>query len=111
MIQLVKAPQSEHYSPHTRILLITPPPINTQQRTADLQTRNPPMELDRKFEITKEYADAVKEVGRKEGVHVLDVWTALYEAAGRDEASLAKFLDDGLHLNADGYTVREPLIL
>jgi lysophospholipase L1-like esterase len=107
MVQLVKSSDSEYYSPNTRILLFTPPPINTYQRGADLRSRDPPQELDRKFEITKAYADAVKEVGKKEGIAVLDVWTALYEAAGRDERQLEKYLDDGLHLNADGYTVRK----
>lgn len=107
MVRMVQSPDSEYYSPSTRILLFTPPPVNTHQRAADLRSRNPPLELDRRFEITKAYADAVKKVGKAEGVAVLDVWTALYSVAGNDERQLEKFLNDGLHLNSAGYTVRD----
>lgn len=104
---MIKSPSSEHYSPETQILLITPPPVNTYQRGADLASRVPPLALDREFDITKAYADAVKDVGQSEGVLVLDVWTAIFEAAGRDEKQLENFLEDGLHLNAAGYTASE----
>jgi isoamyl acetate esterase len=107
LIQMIKSPSSEHHSPETQIILITPPPINTYQRGADLASRTPPQTLDRKFDITKSYADAVKEIGKNEGILVLDVWTAIFDAAGRDEKQLEKFSDDGLHLNAAGYTARE----
>ncbi|KAF8590483.1 GDSL Lipase/Acylhydrolase [Ramaria rubella] len=104
-VRMIKSPDSEYYSSSTRILLFTPPPINTFQRGADLLSRNPPLALDRTFETTKSYADMVKEVGEKEGVPVLDVWTALYSAADEDEKQLERFLNDGLHLNAAGYEI------
>lgn len=65
----------------------------------------PPLSLDRYFEVTKAYAESVREVARSEGVALVDVWTSLWEAAGEDEKSLSKFLVDGLHLNAEGYRV------
>ncbi|KIJ44177.1 hypothetical protein M422DRAFT_779656 [Sphaerobolus stellatus SS14] len=104
-ITALKDPESEYYSENTHIILITPPPINTYQRGADLQSRNPPVALDREFEVTKQYAEAVKEVGKRHGVPVVDIWTVFYDAVGRDEKKLAKFMDDGLHLNAEGYEV------
>jgi len=39
------------------------------------------------------------------------VWTALWEAAGQDEGSLDKYLRDGLHLNAEGYTIVYELLV
>lgn len=36
---------------------------------------------------------------------VVDVWTALWEAVGKDERKLEQVLSDGLHLNAAGYDV------
>lgn len=107
-IEALKSPDSEYYKPHTRVLLFTPPPINTYQRGAELAARDPPQPLDREFDVTRQYADAVKGVGAEKGVPVLDVWTLLYEAAGCDERKLDQFLDDGLHLNAVGYEVRVP---
>ncbi|KAF8520171.1 GDSL Lipase/Acylhydrolase [Hysterangium stoloniferum] len=111
LVQIIKSPESPHYSPKTRIILFTPPPVNTYQRSADLASRSPPLELDRKFDVTKAYAEAVKEIGTKEGVPVLDTWTALYDAADRQEKQLEKFMDDGLHLNAAGYGVVYDLLI
>ena len=46
------------------------------------------------------------EVAKTEGVPVVDVWSAMYEAAERDERKLESFFHDGLHLNEAGYYVR-----
>ncbi|KAI0792891.1 SGNH hydrolase-type esterase domain-containing protein [Abortiporus biennis] len=105
IIQKVKNPSSPHYSPLTRIILFTPPPVNTHQRSADLATRTPPRALDRQFDVTRQYAEAVKIVGEKEKVPVLDVWTDVWEAAGKVEEQLSEFLYDGLHLNEKGYLI------
>ena len=90
--------------------LIAPPPVNIYQRGADLASRDPPKELDRSFEVTKQYAEAVKEVGSEKTVPVVDVWTVLWEAVGKDERKLEQVLSDGLHLNAAGYEVRLALL-
>ncbi|KAG6831291.1 hypothetical protein H0H92_011498 [Tricholoma furcatifolium] len=105
-VDLVHSPTSEYYSPQTRIILISPPPVNTYQRRADLESREEPRSLDREFGTTRQYAEAVKNVAREKNVAFTDVWTALWEAADKDEQSLSKFLYDGLHLNAEGYQVR-----
>lgn len=102
---MVKSPSSEYYSPKTRILLISPPPVNTYQRGADLASRNPPRKCDREFEFTKLYAEAVTKTAQEEGVAVADLWSVIWEAAGKDERALSAYLLDGLHLNAKGYEV------
>ncbi|KAH7922810.1 SGNH hydrolase [Leucogyrophana mollusca] len=93
LIHMVTSPASAWYSPDTRIILITPPPVNTYQWDG------------RVFDATKSYAEAVKEVGLKENIPVADVWTEIWEAAGKDEKSCERFLSDGLHLNAAGYEI------
>jgi hypothetical protein len=103
---MVRSPSSEYYSPKTRFLLITPPPVNTYQRGAELGSRTPPRKCDRDFELTKLYAEAVIKLAEEEEVAVADVWTVVWEAAGKDERALSAYLLDGLHLNADGYEVR-----
>lgn len=103
---MVRSPSSEYYSPKTRILLISNPPVNTYQRGADLASRDPPVECDREFELTKLYAEAVIKTAKEEGVASADVWTVVWEAAGKDERALSAYLVDGLHLNAEGYRVR-----
>jgi len=110
MVKMIKSPTSPYYSPTTRIILITPPPVNTFRRRADLESRRPPQALDRNFEITRAYAEGVREVALVENVALVDVWSALWEAAGKDERSLGKFLRDGLHLNLEGYRVSTIII-
>ncbi|KAF8810141.1 SGNH hydrolase [Phlegmacium glaucopus] len=105
MVNMIKSLTSSYYSPTTRIILITPPPVNTFQRRADLESRQPPQALDRDFEVTRAYAEGVRQVAQSENVALVDVWSALWEAAGEDEKSLKFFLRDGLHLNAEGYRI------
>ncbi|KAF9246130.1 SGNH hydrolase-type esterase domain-containing protein [Melanogaster broomeanus] len=93
LVDMVKSPTSAYYSPHTRVILITPPPVNTHQWPG------------RVFEQTKLYAETVKEVGEQVSIPVADVWSEIWEAAGRDERSCERFLSDGLHLNAEGYEI------
>ncbi|KAJ7940803.1 SGNH hydrolase-type esterase domain-containing protein [Mycena leptocephala] len=105
MVHLVQSAESPYYSPFTKIILITPPPVNTHQRVADLASRDPPLELDRLFDTTKQYAEGVKEAAAASKVAAVDVWTVIWKAVGENEEALARYLSDGLHLNADGYTV------
>ncbi|KAJ6547400.1 GDSL Lipase/Acylhydrolase [Mycena capillaripes] len=105
MVHLVQSTESPYYSATTKIVLITPPPINSHQRKADLYSREPPQELDRLFGTTKKYAEGVKEAAAASKVAVVDVWTSIWEAAGENEEALSKYLSDGLHLTRDGYTV------
>lgn len=103
LVQTVRAPASDHYAPWTRVVLLTPPPVNTHQRGADLAAREPPRALDRAFDVTREYAEAVRRVAQKHRLPVVDVWTILWEACGQDEAKLDKYLSDGLHVNEEAY--------
>jgi hypothetical protein len=72
--------------------------------------------MNRKWERTKEYADAVKEVassfcnefetnGKGAKVPVVDVWDVIWKAAGEQQEALTMFLEDGLHLTKEGYEV------
>ncbi|KAJ7685031.1 GDSL Lipase/Acylhydrolase [Mycena polygramma] len=105
MVQLVQSAESPYYSPWTKIILVTPPPVNTHQRKADLSSREPPLELDRLFDTTKGYAEGVIEAAAASRVAVVDVWTAIWNAAGQEEGALSRYLSDGLHLTPEGYTV------
>ncbi|KAI0668544.1 SGNH hydrolase [Trametes maxima] len=105
LVWTVRAPESARHSPDTRVVLMTPPPVSTPQRARAQGAKSPPRELDREFETTRRYAEAVAEVGREVGVPVVDLWGALYEAAGREEVGLEGFLTDGLHVNERGYAI------
>lgn len=60
---------------------------------------------DRLFDTAREYAEAVKRVAAEEKVAVLDIWTRLWDACGRKEEGLERYLSDGLHLTQEGYQV------
>jgi lysophospholipase L1-like esterase len=106
IIRVVRDPSSPHFSPDTKILLLTPPPFSVRVRKANLDSRKPhPLPMDRDWETTKAYAEAVKAVAEKEEVPVVDCWTAVWHAAAQNEIGLEGFLTDGLHLNEKGYEV------
>lgn len=96
---------SDYYSPHTRILLFTPPPIQEERRAQELASRDPPEALDRSWDNTKLYVDAVKEVSTLLKVPVVDIWDLIWTAAGEQKEALSMFLSDGLHLTKEGYEV------
>ncbi|KAJ7777555.1 SGNH hydrolase-type esterase domain-containing protein [Mycena maculata] len=98
-VGLIQSAESPYYSPSTKIILVTPPPVNTYQLAPELS--------DRTFDTTKEYADGVKAaaMASESKVSVVDAWTAIWKAAGEREGALSKYLSDGLHLSPDGYTV------
>ncbi|KAF8260440.1 SGNH hydrolase-type esterase domain-containing protein [Lactarius quietus] len=82
MVRAILEPESPCYSPETRVLLITPPPIHIPSMRADLQPT-------RTFDTTESYAEEVRKVGKKEGVP--------------DKEAVKAFFTDGLHLNEAGY--------
>ncbi|KAJ7063150.1 SGNH hydrolase [Mycena amicta] len=97
--------------PSTKIILITPPPVNIQQREEDLATRDPPLAMDRSFEATEAYAKGVLEAGTDCDVPVADVWAALWNAAGKNQEGLRLYLSDGLHLTTAGYEIAYDALL
>ncbi|KAI0781306.1 SGNH hydrolase [Trametes elegans] len=105
LLALVRSPDSHWHSPDTRVILMTPPPVSTLQRARAQREKVPPRELDRDFDTTRRYAEAVVDVGRQQRVPVIDLWTTLYEAAGKSEEGLEAFLRDGLHVNEEGYGI------
>ena len=105
LVHMVSDPSSERYSAGTKVFLITPPPLNVHQWVSSTNCAGVPHERDRDFKVTAEYAQKVREVGASNKVPVVDVWKALWNAAGQTEAGLTKYLCDGLHLTADGYSV------
>jgi len=105
MIEMVQSSDSLYYSPSTRIILITPPPVGAIQRAADLAARDPPLPLDRLFETTRMYADGIRALALDKKVAVADVWTSLWEGVTQNEAALDEVLADGLHLNRKGYEI------
>lgn len=109
LVRTVAAPDSPRYSPATHVLLLTPPPVSEAMWARRQAAKDPPRVLDRRFEVTRAYADAAREVAAEEGVHVVDVWTAIWEKAEEKEDRLSAYLADGLHLTAEGYKVRRSL--
>lgn len=107
---MIQAPESLYYSPETRIILITPPPVDEKARGADLASRNPPQALDRKASNTKLYSDAVTDLGRTLNLPVADVYAAISLATGGNDDNLGTYLSDGLHLTQAGNAVSRSFV-
>ncbi|KAG8859025.1 hypothetical protein FRB91_008892 [Serendipita sp. 411] len=105
MVRSLREQDSEYYSPSTRIIFITPPPIQEDRWAGLLADRDPPQEKDRTWEHTKAYVEAVKETANDLNVPYVDAWDALWRAAGEQQPALNMFMTDGLHLTKEGYEV------
>ncbi|KAI9505897.1 SGNH hydrolase [Coemansia spiralis] len=108
----IKLQSSAFYSKDTRVLLITPPALGTKQHEHyEALDGNPSY---RTNEVTKQYADAVKEAADKLQVPCVDLWSAIEDkvAKVREERQETgeplefegydEYLRDGLHLSAKG---------
>ncbi|KAJ2497711.1 isoamyl acetate-hydrolyzing esterase [Coemansia sp. RSA 1972] len=128
LVMLLRNPNSDYYSPDTRIVFITPPAVGDRM-IEDVARRNG-YEPDRKNAVTKLYADAVKKVAKEHDLSVVDIWTAIEDLVCsstsidspdcKTESNVAehdvpteetntspfegyeKYLLDGLHLNRNG---------
>ncbi|EIW60751.1 SGNH hydrolase [Trametes versicolor FP-101664 SS1] len=107
LVRAVRSPESPRYSPDTRVVLLTPPPVQPARWAAALAgfTGSAVQAPDRSLEESRRYAEGVRAVAGREGVAVADVWGKIWEAAGGDEERVGEFLVDGLHLNGKGYQV------
>lgn len=97
LVQMVRDPSSKWYSPNTRIVLISAPPIVEDDRLKGQMTRwreyvalggateDCPPSLDRDVENTERYAAAAVEVGRELGIPTVDLWHAVVNRAGGND--------------------------
>src|SRR5258708_8711331 len=97
MASMIRSPTSPYYSPRTRIILLTPPPVNPSQF---------PQGLNRTPKHARKYANGVKSIGEELDLPVVDVWSLFWGKAGEQEEGLMPLLSDGLHLTKGGYKVR-----
>lgn len=106
LTRIIQHPATVAQNPH--ILLLTPPPVNEYQLQGFDEYKGN-AHPSRTAAFTKEYAEAVREVGASLGVPVVDVWKAFMSAVGwkegeplpgsRDLPNLdqfARFFTDGL---------------
>jgi len=100
-ISMVTSPTSPYYSPHTRIILITPPPVNPNQWPEGPED---PLNVRNNLN-TEAYVRRVVDVAKETEVEVVDAWGLFWEKADGNEERLAPYLSDGLHLTAAGNEV------
>ncbi len=91
LVSLVRSKTSPYYSPDTKLIMITPPPIiekvyndgqEAQLREAgQLGGKILPI---RSGDVTEQYAKACYDQAKMEKVPVVDMYTAIIEAAGGD---------------------------
>lgn len=79
LIDLLTHPALEAHKP--RLLLVTPPPI--EERRLHHRVKNQGyLKLNRSNVLTKQYADASREVAKELNVACVDLWTAFMSKAG-----------------------------
>ncbi|KAJ2473723.1 isoamyl acetate-hydrolyzing esterase [Coemansia sp. RSA 2322] len=75
LLSLVRSPDSDFYSPYTRILLITPPPLGDRMHKDAMQRKGlPPVYANNS---TRLYAQAVLDLSRELELPCVDLWSAI----------------------------------
>ncbi|OMO65346.1 Lipase, GDSL [Corchorus olitorius] len=87
--------------PKTLILLITPPPIDEDERLRHPYAENPSGLPERTNEAAGAFAKACVETAGECGIPVVDLWTRMQQNPDWPKA----YLRDGLHLTPDGNKV------
>ncbi|WWD22205.1 hypothetical protein CI109_106696 [Kwoniella shandongensis] len=116
IISLVKSPDSPYYSPETKIILLTPPPVIAEvwrKGVADwailsglMSPEEMVAERDHDPKVMAGYAKACLEVGQEAGLDAINVHAGIIEAAGGDSpAKLLPYFSDGIHMTGKGYDV------
>ncbi|KAF0342418.1 SGNH hydrolase [Gigaspora margarita] len=95
MVNLIKNPTSPYYNPETKILLITPPPMDENSWEKTCASKGD--EMNRKADITKKYAEVCVETALELNVPVVNLWKII-----NDHVTVKDYLSDGLHLNSLG---------
>ncbi|KAF9274014.1 hypothetical protein BGZ88_003343 [Linnemannia elongata] len=113
LIDMVHSPTSPTYSPHTKIILICPPPVNEGPWEKECEQRG--MSMNRDWKVTKAYAEVCLSVGREYSerngqgeecqVDVVDTWGIMMKKVEGEERTLEEFLKDGVHLASAGNDV------
>lgn len=115
LVQLVTHPALEAHKP--RLLLVTPPPI--EERRLDHRVKSQGyLKLNRSNVVTKQYADAAREVAKEMKVGCVDLWTAFMSKAGwkpgdplygsqdlPENDVIRALIHDGLHFTPEAYEI------
>lgn len=104
MVSLIRDPASPYHSPETSIILINAPPFFQEHWLDTKAAAGGPREQDRDDEVTRQYAEAVKQLGAELGLPVADAYTAVTATNHREGLENPKAIWwDGLHLTGLAY--------
>ncbi|KAG8420114.1 isoamyl acetate-hydrolyzing esterase [Metarhizium acridum] len=115
LVKLLTHPALEAHNP--RLLLVTPPPI--EERRLDHRVKSQGyLKLNRSNVVTKQYADASREIAKEMKVGCVDLWTAFMSKAGwqtgdplygsqclPENDAIRALIHDGLHFTPEAYKI------
>lgn len=106
IVHALRPPTHAAACSHIHLVLITPPAIDSVRWAAFQQQRHalPTPPITRNAQHTKQYVDAVHQLGVDTGTPVIDLWSATVHDTDR-------LLFDGLHLSGDGNMVLFQLLM
>ncbi|KAJ1752805.1 isoamyl acetate-hydrolyzing esterase [Coemansia sp. RSA 989] len=118
-VSLLRDPSSKHYSPSTKILFITPPPVGDRmvKEKAKIEGEN----VVNKNERARKYAQMVKRVANEVNTPYVDLYGKIEELVKKNQSTAKDtqtvdfegydgYLADGIHLNSAGNRVLFDLI-
>ncbi|KAJ2851019.1 hypothetical protein IWW36_001446 [Coemansia brasiliensis] len=122
-VSLLRDPSSKHYSPSTKILFITPPPVG--DRMVEERARIEGETVFNQNALARQYAQVVREVANEVNTPYVDLYEQIEALAKRSRTSAASdsgsqvvgfegydsYLVDGIHLNKQGNRLLYSMIL
>ncbi|KAJ2712497.1 isoamyl acetate-hydrolyzing esterase [Coemansia spiralis] len=118
MVLLLQDPNSQYFSPRTRTIIVTPPPVNDAM--ADETTKSNPNFKYFRSKATKTYADAAIAVAQDFCLPYVDLHTEIVTLAAQAKASpdykgkfsgYDAYLADGVHPNTAGNKLLYSLVM
>ncbi|KAJ2449478.1 isoamyl acetate-hydrolyzing esterase [Coemansia sp. RSA 2336] len=118
-VSLLRDPSSKHYSPSTKILFITPPPVGDRMHEEKMRIEGG--RVVHRNERAREYAQMAKKVAEQVNTPYVDLHGKIEELVKQNQSTAKNtqavdfegydgYLADGIHLNSAGNRVLFELI-
>jgi lysophospholipase L1-like esterase len=88
LVDMVQSPMSRYYSKNTRVVLVTPPPLDESAWAKKCAKEGRP--LDRRAATTQKYAETCVKLANELMIPVLDLHTLILEKAGAKGSTLPR---------------------
>lgn len=98
---------------NAKVILVTPLPTRWTEKLKGMYGKPPydPADPDGFNFLKKEYVAALKKLGERNGIPVIDLYSVYYRYAEKKGRSMDELFTDGMHPNSQGHRIEAELLL